>query len=145
APRPKPGPTPRPKPLPAPITSKTIMKARSTWAALDVASAARRRRGRGPVVGAESRGVIARRARIEAMDGGNTRQVKRVRTASSPLEPPPRPPPLDPAEGALARALVPHDEFVAPAEPRDDLLHVLQVHQARLVGAEEEGRVEPFL
>src|SRR5258707_15161579 len=45
----------------------------------------------------------------------------------------------------LARLRVLHDEAVAAAEPARDLLHLLEVHQARLVRAEEDLRIEPLL
>src|SRR5919198_384943 len=49
-PMPKPAPRPSPKPPPAPRMSKKIMRPRSAWAAVEIPSAASRRRGRGAVV-----------------------------------------------------------------------------------------------
>src|SRR5207253_3878174 len=62
-----------------------------------------------------------------------------------PSEPRPQRPGLDPAERHLTARLVAHDEPVAAAEPRLDLIHVLQVHEGRFMHAEEHLGVEPFL
>src|SRR4029450_5808124 len=45
---------------------------------------------------------------------------------------------LGAADGHLARGVVAHRQLVATAEPRDDLLHVAEVDEARLVHAEEQ-------
>src|SRR5439155_1274378 len=62
-----------------------------------------------------------------------------------PSEPRPQRPGLDPAERHLAARLVAHDEPVAVAEPRLDLIHVLQVHEGRFMRPEEHLGVEPLL
>src|SRR5437762_2692323 len=71
--------------------------------------------------------------------------VKARSGTPSPPEPRAQRPRLRAAERNLAAHRIAHDELVAAAEPGDDLLHVLQVHEVRLVGAEEERRVEALL
>src|SRR5439155_12793582 len=76
---------------------------------------------------------------------GKRKAVKARSGPPSPPEPRPQRPRLRAAERDLAARPVAHHELVAAAEPGDDLLHVLEVHEVRLVGAEEERGVEPLL
>src|SRR3989442_618076 len=138
-PTPKPGPMPRPKPPPAPRMSKKTMRPRSTCAAVEIPRAASRRRGRGPV-------VVSSEVSVGPMAAPQSEKLSRRAPATpSPPEPRAQRPRLRAAERDLAARRIAHDELVAAAEPGDDLLHVLQVHEVRLVGAEEERRVEALL
>src|SRR5262245_59121763 len=57
----------------------------------------------------------------------------------------PQPPRLRAAHRDLARLLVPHSQDVVPAEPRHDLLDLVDVHQVRPMHAPEDASVEPSL
>src|SRR5437016_3271889 len=76
---------------------------------------------------------------------GKRKAVKAHTGPLSPSEPRAQRPRLRAAERDLAARPVAHDELVAAGEPGDDLLHVREVDEVRLVGAEEERGVEPLL
>src|SRR5437867_7226031 len=73
---------------------------------------------------------------------GKRKAVKARTGTPSPPEPRAQRPRLRAAERDHAARRIAHDQLVAAAEPGDDLLHVLQIYEVRLVGAEEERQVE---
>src|SRR6516164_6647093 len=52
---------------------------------------------------------------------------------------------LGPTHGHLATSVVTHQQLVASSKPGNDLAHMPQVHEARLVDAEERFRIEALL
>src|SRR5258708_12847768 len=74
------------------------------------------------------------------MTGGRSVQDRR-----SQLQILAQPPRLRAAHRDFRRLLVLHPQDVVPAEPRDDLLDLVDVHEMRSMHPPENGRVEPLV
>ena len=137
-PMPNPGPTPRPNPPPIPATSKTTSSARTRWIIAELASATASRPLGAAVESRVSGDVIGQ--------GGGSSELRPSPNAcqwhSSPVQAGAQLAGLGAAELDLGARGVAHHQLEAAAEPRNDRLHVLEVDQPRLVGAEEDLRIE---
>src|SRR5262249_55658922 len=143
---PKPAPMPSPKPPPIPTTSNRIINNSTAWTIAEMPTKARVRPACGRVV--ESRtgwGGMKRKATQGLTREGSYCQGRRPRAPPRPTGARPQRPSLRAADRHLAAGVVAHDELVASAEPGDDLLHVMEVHEARFVDPEEHLRIEPLL
>src|SRR4029077_10579601 len=141
---PKPGPRPRPNPPPMPTTSNRIISNSTAWTSAEMPTKVSVRPARARVV--ESRttggGDMKREATRGLTGGTSCCQAKAGVAPILPAEPGSQRACLRAAHGHLAAGMVAHDELVATAEPGDDLLHVVEVHEAGLVDPEEHLGVE---
>src|SRR5262249_37689007 len=143
---PNPGPMPSPKPPPIPTTSNRIINSSTAWTIAEMPTKARVRPACGRVVESRTGGWDMKRKATQGLAGGvSSCQGRRPRPRALPAGARSQRRSLRAAHGHLAAGVVAHDELVAPAEPGDDLLHVVEVHEARFVDPEEHLRIEPLL
>src|SRR5262249_2096929 len=143
---PNPGPMPRPKPPPIPTPPNRIINSSTAWTIAEMPTKARVRPACGRVVESRTGWWDMKR---KATQGLTSRvsycQGRRPRARALPAEARSQRSSLRAADCHLAARLVADDELVASAEPGDDLLHVVEVHEARLVDAGGHLRIEPPL
>src|SRR5262249_47129159 len=143
---PNPGPMPSPNPPPIPTTSNRIINSSTAWTIAEMPTKARVRPACGRVVESRTGSWDMKREATQGLTGGvSYGQGRRPRARALPAEACSQRASLRSADGHLAAGVVAHDEFVASAEPGDDFLHVMEVHEARLVDAEEHLGIEPLL
>src|SRR6187399_3321538 len=83
--------------------------------------------------------------RAAASTRAASRPPRRCESARSDLQILPEPFGLRPADGDFRRLRVLHPQDIVPAEPRDDLLDLVNVHEMRAMYPPEDARVEPIL